>query len=599
MKVKNIKSKLEEIGIDLQNDIALGDFDLIGEYTARKNRDRNSRLYRTAGSFFRPNYERGILIYSLIKQYKIKSFLEIGFGRGYASFCAAMAFEQLGIDGKIISVDPFFSQKQEYIQNLRQVLPSTWFDKITFINQKSSDFLPKVQKDFDLIFIDGDHSYDAVKKDWEYCKDKFTKFLIFDDYHIPPKNDPGIQVTAVVDNITGYHKEAILMDRRIFKDDRGISDDQLKDCQVLITKNKNKIDLTEDDPNLERMLEFCEKRASEWPKRENNYENFIDYMDILETSVKEETLSLPELDSKDMRESNVFILGAMKSGTSLMLNILDGHEDMLCLPVDSHLMKHYNLESMSNQAVYDKLHNLWFRKLISPTGQSPFLTFGNDINNYVGFSRHLMKIFDVDNLGGFKSFDIAANAYFNSCPFYKGRKPGSVVEKTPENEFYLDQIRKGFDNPKFIHIVRNPIVNLASLKQNALDLGYDYNPSQGLQSILNSHEIARRNANNSDYIVLRYEDVVNDLSESLTRLCNFLKIDLSTTLEEPTFLGEKVKSNSVHDELASMQGIYKRSQKDDTERSKRILGSDYDKILEFFRSNQKVIDLLSEFNYEI
>ena len=52
MKVKNIKSKLEEIGIDLQNDIALGDFDLIGEYTARKNRDRNSRLYRTAVVFF-------------------------------------------------------------------------------------------------------------------------------------------------------------------------------------------------------------------------------------------------------------------------------------------------------------------------------------------------------------------------------------------------------------------------------------------------------------------------------------------------------------------------------------------------------------------
>ena len=98
------------------------------------------------------------------------------------------------------------------------------------------------------------------------------------------------------------------MDRRIFKDDRGISDDQLKDCQILITKNKNKIDLTEDDPNLERMLEFCEKRASEWPKRENNYENFIDYMDILETSVKEETLSLPELDSKDMRESNVYTI---------------------------------------------------------------------------------------------------------------------------------------------------------------------------------------------------------------------------------------------------------------------------------------------------
>ena len=64
MKIKNIKEALKDIDFDI-NEVALGDFDLIGEFTAKKNRDRNSSLYKTAGCFFRPNYERGILIYAL------------------------------------------------------------------------------------------------------------------------------------------------------------------------------------------------------------------------------------------------------------------------------------------------------------------------------------------------------------------------------------------------------------------------------------------------------------------------------------------------------------------------------------------------------
>jgi len=599
MKIKNIRSKLEEIGINLSEEIALGDFDLIGEYTARKNRDRNSDLYKTAGCFFRPNYERGILIYSLIKKYNLKSFLEIGFGRGYSSFCAAMAFEHLGIDGKIVSVDPFFSEKEEYIKNLRSVFPSTWFQKITFVNQKSSEFLPGLDENFDLVFIDGDHSYEAVKQDWENCKDRFNNFLIFDDYHLPPKNDPGIQVSPVVNSITGYDKEVLLMDRRIFKDDRGVSDNQLKDCQILITKNKNKLKLTEDDPNLERMLEMCKKREDEWPKRGGNYQNFIEYMNILETKIKEDVFSLPEVDTKEYQDSNVFIFGAMKSGTSLMLNILDGHQDMLCLPVDSHVMKHYNLTGITRQEAYDKLHNLWFRKLISPTGQEPFLTYGKDIEDYTRFTQSMMKLFDIEDLSGFNSFNVAANAYFNSCPYYKDRSAGSVVEKTPENEFHLDLIRKGFAKSKFIHIVRNPLVNLASLKQNSIDLGYTFNISQSLQSILNSHAIARDNLNKEDYLVLRYEDVVNNLDETLKTICSFLEIEFSDSLKEPTLLGKNAKSNSVYGELAVKRGIYARSKNEDIARAKTILFSEYDSIYEYFKSNKKITDLLSEFKYEI
>ena len=108
MKKIYIKEKLEELIFSL-DDIVLGDFDLIGEWCAKKQRGRDSELYKTAGAFFRPNYERGILIYSLILEYDIKSFLEIGFGRGYGTLCAAMAMHENG-GGTITTIDPNFDQ---------------------------------------------------------------------------------------------------------------------------------------------------------------------------------------------------------------------------------------------------------------------------------------------------------------------------------------------------------------------------------------------------------------------------------------------------------------------------------------------------------
>ncbi|NBU99057.1 MAG: hypothetical protein EBS19_12760, partial [Spirochaetia bacterium] len=79
----NLAKKLNELGYPL-SDISLGKFDYIGEFTAKKQRSPENELFSKAGAFYRPNYERGMLIYALIKKYNIKSYLEIGYGRGYS-----------------------------------------------------------------------------------------------------------------------------------------------------------------------------------------------------------------------------------------------------------------------------------------------------------------------------------------------------------------------------------------------------------------------------------------------------------------------------------------------------------------------------------
>jgi SAM-dependent methyltransferase len=232
MKISHIKDKLNELGFPIES-LSLGDFDAIGEFTAKKTRSPDSDLYRKVGCFYRPNYERGLLIYSLIRKYKVSSYLEVGFGRGYSAFCAAKAFEDEGLDGRVTSIDPNFDMN--HLQNLSKVFPDVWTKRISFIQDKSENALLSLQN-FDMIYIDGDHTYEGVKKDWELCKDKWNKVVLFDDYHMPTKSQKDIECAKLIDEIEDSTKELVIMDRRIFLDDRGLTDEEIDYGQVVMTK---------------------------------------------------------------------------------------------------------------------------------------------------------------------------------------------------------------------------------------------------------------------------------------------------------------------------------------------------------------------------
>lgn len=230
-----IIEKLSQLGYEV-SDFVLGDFDSIGEFTAKKRRDPSSEHYATAGAYFRPNYERGILIDALIRKHKIRSMLEIGFGRGYATFCAAKAMVESGEPWRIVTVDP--NLEEAFLKQLSQVIPHEFFESIEFRRGTSQQQIPQLgDEKFDLIYIDGDHTAAAVQADWNLCRERWNKCLLFDDYHLPSKNSgPGIQVAQVVDAIDDPSKELIITDRIIFHDDRGVSLEDKDYGQVLLSR---------------------------------------------------------------------------------------------------------------------------------------------------------------------------------------------------------------------------------------------------------------------------------------------------------------------------------------------------------------------------
>ena len=164
-----------------------------------------------------PNYERGILLYSLIAKYKPKNVLEIGTAEGYSTLCMAWAMTDYNINGKIFTIDPKpfdvpvernvtweDNPKHDTVMLSRRELwnkfaDNEWIKKIEVLTGFSGEVLQKNTKlpKMDMGFIDGSHAYTVVVHDFyaflEVASENFH--LLFDDY-VPNENDG---VTKAID----------------------------------------------------------------------------------------------------------------------------------------------------------------------------------------------------------------------------------------------------------------------------------------------------------------------------------------------------------------------------------------------------------------
>lgn len=183
----------------------------IGDLTA-------ARPCKTTGRLIRANYERGLLLAGLSRQYNLSGFLEFGTGRGFSSGCVS---EFCPTIRRVVTVDKKTSAQAKDLLLAAKVDVGL----IKFVNKDTSSLTIKdTGNGFDLFLIDAQHDGDAVLRDLSFAlsvaSERFV--IVFDDF-----NDKFCSVqkailqsekNGIFDDVTLVMTDGWLIDRRIVGD---------------------------------------------------------------------------------------------------------------------------------------------------------------------------------------------------------------------------------------------------------------------------------------------------------------------------------------------------------------------------------------------
>ncbi len=251
-------------------------------------------------------------------------------------------------------------------------------------------------------------------------------------------------------------------------------------------------------------------------------------------------------------KSPIFLLGAHKSGTSLLRSLFDGHPDLFVIPKETHLFQmsgywvDYRLrrakpQEMTKKAIIEAFAGMIEKYNTAVNPQADSITLGRwDVTAF----RQSLESADLSNTRAL--FTAVFQAMHQSLYGHTLNEQKRIVEKSVEHaEFALD-LNALFPEARFIHIIRNPYANLVSLSRFKSANGYPF--LKGIIfSLYNSYYHLWRNIRLLDnYLVIRYEDLVTEPENIMTKLAQFVNISFQDILLHPTSQEEMWTGNSVY-----------------------------------------------------
>jgi len=254
--------------------------------------------------------------------------------------------------------------------------------------------------------------------------------------------------------------------------------------------------------------------------------------------------------NENLRNRPVFICGHPKSGTSLLRSLMDSHPQMIVYPEETIFFRKYlpAIIGMDKPEQIEIARKMLIHIFEWNTSNPPSTQEGYPDRDYSTISMQIVngemqRLLEEQfrNPGDMLSAVILAYGYATAQVNLNTRY---WVEKSPYNEYYLDQILNWWQNARFIHIIRDPRDNYASYRRKHADWSPEFFSQNWKRSTAAGVENQTK-LGEDKYLILRYEDLVHHPKETMQKLTAFLVIDWDSSLLQPTRAGKNWGGNSM------------------------------------------------------
>jgi hypothetical protein len=256
---------------------------------------------------------------------------------------------------------------------------------------------------------------------------------------------------------------------------------------------------------------------------------------------------------RDWHDRATFLCGHRKAGTTLLLSLLDAHPQLCVFPVDSGFF--YGYYPVWAQGDFDRAERLdrivevMFGNLRDALAGLP----GPDDFPHPALVRGFRRLMAGRPDTAPQLLLAAITAYRDAVGAPPEASVAGWVEKTTSTEIYAAEVLDWFPEARFVHVVRDPRDNFASLKSGWEARYRRHNDSieRLLQSMLDRGLLGMRMARANlerfgpdRYRVLRYEDLVAEPRRVMADLAEFLGIRWDDGLLRPTCAGRPWPGNN-------------------------------------------------------